>query len=225
MGPGISGLWVMQADGSGLTAVPGTDLDRSPAWAPDNDRLVYECYAGPGTPADICVREVGGGGFVQLTATAGVEETGPVWSPDGERIVFSRDGAGGTHLVSLELDSLTEDDITTPLAGRFDYAADWSPDGGKVAFARFVTGSGRGASIYWMSAGGGKTALVTQPGRGVDEHHTMPAWSPDGTRIAHAVIDDDEAYGHIFTIKPDGTGNTQLTFGAVTDEWPDWRAG
>lgn len=226
MGPGVSGLWVMNADGTGLAAVPGTDLDRAPTWSPDNDRLVYECYAVPGAAPDVCVREVDGGGFVQLTATAGVEETGPVWSPDGGRVVFSRENAAGTHLVSLDLDTMTEDDITAPLAGRFDYVPDWSPDGTNVAFARFVTGTGYGAGIYRMSAGGGKTALVTKPARMDDTHHTMPAWSPDGTKIAYVRLDDDEAFGHVFTVGANGSGNTQVTFGkGVTDEWPDWRAG
>jgi Tol biopolymer transport system component len=224
-GVGIAGLWVMNADGTGLVQVPGTDLDRSPAWSPDNTTLVYECRTVLSPVADICVRKVDGSGFVQLTATAGVEETAPVWSPDGARVVFSREIAGGgSHLVSLQVTTLAETAVTAPLAGRYDSWPDWSPSGGELAFTRFVVGTGAGGGVYRVKATGGKLRLVTKPAVGLDLHHTMPAWSPDGTKIAYVVLDDDEAFGHIFTINPDGTGDTQITFGAVTDEFPDWRA-
>jgi TolB protein len=224
-GAGVDGLWVMNADGTGLAMVPGTALDRSPAWSPDGTALVYECYAGPAVPADICVREPGGGGFAQLTATA-EEETAPVWSPDGTRVVFSRETAlGGSQLVVLDLATLVETPATVAVAGRYDSWPDWSPDGTQLVFTRFVVGSGAGGAVFRLKLATGAVRRLTAPAAGLDVHHTTPVWSPDGASVAYAVVDDDGSFGHIFTIVANGTGNTQRTFGAVTDMFPDWQPG
>ncbi|GAA0902403.1 hypothetical protein GCM10009557_78420 [Virgisporangium ochraceum] len=223
VGGGVDGLWVMNADGTGPAMVPGTALDRHPAWSPDGLSLVYECYAGPAVPADICRRDVGGGGFVQLTATA-AEETAPVWSPDGTRVVFARETAvGGSQLVVLDLATMVETPVTTAVAGRYDGWPDWSPDGTQLVFSRFVVGSGAGSGVFRLKVATGAVRRLTAPAPGLDLHHTHPVWSPDGRYVAYAVVDDDGSFGHIFTVKVDGTANTQLTFGAVTDMFPDWQ--
>ncbi|WP_433616144.1 TolB family protein [Dactylosporangium sp. CA-139114] len=221
-GAGPDELWVMNADGSGLTVVPGSGTASAPAWSPGGGTLVYECWSGGRT--DICSIAPDGTGLTHLTSTAGVDEHTPVWSPNGLKIAFVRDGAaGGSNLLTLSVKTLGTTVVTTAVAGTYDSGPDWSPDGTQLAFGRFVAGSGYGTGIYRVPAAGGRATLVTRPLAGSDSHHTMPAWSPDGTRIAYCDLDDDEAWGHIFTIKPDGTGNTQVTFGPQTDEAPDWR--
>ena len=64
---------------------------------------------------------------------------------------------------------------------------------------------------------------LSVPAAGLDLHHTHPVWSPDGRSVAYAVVDDDGAFGHIFTVSATGLSPTQLTFGAVTDMFPDWQ--
>jgi TolB protein len=225
VGGGVDGLWVMNADGTGLAMVPGTGLDRSPAWSPDGGSLVYECYAGPAVPADICRRDVGGGGFVPLTATA-LEETAPVWSPDGTRVVFGRETAvGGSQLVVLDLATMVETPVTAAVAGRYDGSPDWSPDGTQLVFTRFVAGSGVGGGVFRVKVATGAVRPLSVPAAGLDVHHTHPVWSPDGRYVAYAVVDDDGAFGHVFTMTATGLGTTQLTFGPVTDLFPDWQPG
>ncbi|MEU7867760.1 hypothetical protein [Dactylosporangium sp. NPDC049140] len=222
-GAGADQLWVMDADGGGLAVVRFSGTASAPAWSPDGTRLVYECWSGGDT--DICVIDVDGADLTDLTGTAGVAEHTPVWSPDGTRIAYAVDlAAGGSSLVALDPVTLSATAVTAPAAGVYDSRPDWSPDGTQLAFGRFVVGSGYGGGIYRTAASGaGRAKLVTRPRAGSDSHHTMPAWSPDGTRIAYCDLDDDEAWGHIFTIRPDGTGNAQVTSGATTDEVPDWR--
>ncbi|MFB9410507.1 TolB family protein [Dactylosporangium matsuzakiense] len=91
----------------------------------------------------------------------------------------------------------------------------WSADGAHIALRRF----GAGADELWvMDADGSGLHVLPYSGAAA-----APAWSPDGTRIAYCDLDDDEAWGHIYTINPDGTGRVQVTAGATTDEVPDWR--
>ncbi|MFI5916414.1 hypothetical protein [Dactylosporangium sp. NPDC051541] len=222
-GAGADELWVMDADGGGLHVLPYSGTAAAPAWSPDGTRLVYECWNGADT--DICVIDADGSNLMYLTVTAGIGEHTPVWSPDGTLIAYSSDlPAGGGNLVALNPATLAAAAVTPPVAGVYDSRPDWSPDGTQLAFSRFVVGSGTGGGIYRIpAAGGGRATLVTRPRPGSDTHHTMPAWSPDGTRIAYCDLDDDEAWGHIYTINPDGTGRVQVTAGATTDEVPDWR--
>jgi hypothetical protein len=51
-----------------------------------------------------------------------------------------------------------------------------------------------------------------------DTYFTTPAWSPDGTKIAYAGMDDDEGWGNIWTITPDGKNNTRRTVRGVGDQ-------
>jgi Tol biopolymer transport system component len=90
-------------------------------------------------------------------------------------------------------------------------------------FSRFENGNGLGSSLYRMPATGGAATLVIAGLPLVkDTNFTTPAWSPDGTKIAYAGMDDDEGWGNLWTITPDGKNNTQLTLGTMTDVTPDW---
>jgi Tol biopolymer transport system component len=214
-------LWVMNADGTGLSVVPGSGAARHPAWSPDGKRLVYECYESWPYAGHICLREVTGGGFTLLSAAPGVDDTRPSWSPDGTRIVWTRRFAGGSHLVVLTLKNLSLDALTPPVVGNYDDTPDWSPDSKQVVFSRDLSGVS-GASIYRIAANGkGAAQLVVGPSV-FDSYYTMPVWSPDGKQIAYVHIDDDESWGNIYTITPDGKDNTQLTFGGATDQNIDW---
>jgi hypothetical protein len=49
-----------------------------------------------------------------------------------------------------------------------------------------------------------------------------PICSPDGSRIAYFAFDSSDWYRHIWTMNPDGSGKTQITFGGVIDETGDY---
>ncbi len=157
---------------------------------------------------------------------------GPLWfvrSPgESATMVFEvqPDGSGLRQLFSDQVPA------ERPSVG-VSYA--WSPDGSRVAFlsdARpFVPldgPTGGAHEVFVMNAGGSDVREITNDG-GYD---AAPAWSPDGTRIAYDSDRSDPSRpgcfkhvgcrSNIFVVNPDGTGLTQLTFGAADNSQPAW---
>ncbi|MFA4875321.1 MAG: Ig-like domain-containing protein, partial [bacterium] len=96
---GTENIWVMNADGTGLTALTqNTDGAHSaaPQWSPDGGRICFQSYlplAQGGAPSrsyNIWVMDADGGNPAALTAVgiADAPSQFPRWSPDGSRVVF-----------------------------------------------------------------------------------------------------------------------------------------
>jgi Tol biopolymer transport system component len=127
------------------------------------------------------------------------------------KIAFER--ADGSGIVVMEPDG----DGQTSVAQGADPA--WSADGQKIAFA---TGGAGNLDIFVMNANGsGQTNLTNTPE--ADGVEFDPTWSPDGQKIAFAKFPDEDSAGHgdgaqIWVMNANGSGQTQLTSGAIGDE-------
>jgi Tol biopolymer transport system component len=82
-----SGVYVMNADGSGQTLLPGIDL--LAAWSPDGNKIAFVGPADDGENADIYVVSANGGDPIRLTDSPHYD-LAPAWAPDGARIAFHR---------------------------------------------------------------------------------------------------------------------------------------
>lgn len=145
------------------------------------------------------------GSDVQTLTDNSVSEESPCWSPNGSKIAYSDFSDGNLYV--MRYDGTNPVQVTTNGPGNRNPC--WSPDGKKLVFVRIV--GGHSVVFKTNSDGSGHRKRLTQLAR--DSYD--PVWSVTG-RIAY---DQD---GHIFTMKPDGTGKKRVTNGPIDDIEADW---
>jgi Tol biopolymer transport system component len=166
------GIFVMNADGSGLRRVTRTTtLDVQPTWSPDGRRIAFARVV-PGWREEIFVVGLDGRGLRRLTRNRG-QDLEPDWAPNGRRIVwaFTSTRERGAQPV---IHTMNPDGGAKRRVGPGS-APEWSPDGRRFAYS--VNGE-----IFTSEASGRGRVEVTFSPSVAD---VRPEWSPDGTRIAY----------------------------------------
>jgi plastocyanin len=75
-------IYVINADGSGLTRLTTDAHSGNPAWSPDGRRIAFT------RGSEIYVMNADGSGATRLTNNPG-QDNAPAWSPDGTKIAFA----------------------------------------------------------------------------------------------------------------------------------------
>lgn len=149
---------------------------------------------------------------------AGLTGTEPAVSPDGRLVAFTIPSFLAQTNINV-YDRITGQGRLLAGGPGAEMSPAWSPDGQWVAFIRRP--NGQGGELYVVRADG---TGATRVAGGVGENLMHPTWSPTtlpgGQRIAF--VRSAGGVGHIFTIRPDGTGLQQVTTGDGFDNEPAW---
>ncbi|MBX3621313.1 MAG: PD40 domain-containing protein [Rhizobacter sp.] len=236
---GAASLWVMNADGSGLTRLraqgaDGWTLQGHAEWSPDGSRIAM--FGTTATSAEIFVTDACGQNPVQYTNRGGVN-TDVSWSPDGQQLVFNGcPSAAGCAPAHYEIYAMN----ATPLAPATrltnntvaDYDPYFSPDGSRLAWLVNVDPTANVVPNTTLAIGRWAIAMVDVDAGGAlsNAHYLIddgninskPAWSLDGqTVFFHRMVLSEGLRFRVFSIGADGSGLTELTPGATgTSEYP-----
>jgi Tol biopolymer transport system component len=223
---GEASLWVMNADGTGVTQLrakgqDGWTMQGHGEWSPDGTRIAM--FGSAGTALEIFVTDAMGAHPVQYTHRGGVN-TDVSWSPDGTKLLLN--GCPGTPCVPANYEIYAMPSVAFADATRLttdsvaSYDPYFSPDGQQLAWlvnvdpnANVIPGTGTSLgrwAIRIADAGGNARYLIDD-----GNINSKPAWSRDGQTIYfHRMVPPDYRF-KVFRIARDGTGLTDITLGAA----------
>jgi Tol biopolymer transport system component len=208
-------LWVMNADGSGQTALtsgtPGNNF--VPDWSYDGTRVAY-ASAGDGSGApQIWVIDAHGKAAARLTTMAFAVH--PTWEPGDERIYFGGNAGAGPQIWGMFADGRGQEQKTGGLGPGYPDAnvPELSRTGRLVFWAGVETRFGEVWSVEIGDPAGPRRLTETPDPRNSDN----PAWSPDGQWI---LFDTDQGgQGEIWIMSSDGAGARPLISAAGQVSW------
>jgi Tol biopolymer transport system component len=177
--PGNWDIYVVDVDGTGLRRLTDDPaFDWAPEWSPDGRSIMFD--SDRTGKEQVYVIDVEGVGDPRAVTTVPGRSVHGEWSPDGSRIAFGSDRTGDAEIYVADADGSNVVALTDNDAGDWDPV--WSPDGSRLVFMSFRDDN---AELYAMNVdGSGQTNLTRDPSTAESGGFE---WSPDGSRIIHAV--------------------------------------
>lgn len=198
---------IMDWDGHNLLPLTRNgSINLNPDFAPNGREIIFTSYK-RGNP-DLYRRALSSTAEVPLSSRKGLNITGS-WSPDGSKIALALSKDGDSEIYTINKDGGSPVRLTVSSA--LEVYPGWSPDGKQIAFVSDRLGK---PQIFVMDADGGNVRRLTTSGG----YNVNPRWSPKGDRIAYT---RSQGGFQIYTINPDGSGDTQLT-SEGSNENPTW---
>jgi serine/threonine protein kinase/DNA-binding SARP family transcriptional activator len=202
-----SDLYVMNADGTAIDQI--TDMlgdERTPAWAPDGDRIVFtfDDFGEPDYRSGLATVDPAGSAWTEIFERENEDVDTPIWSPDGTRIGFTifTNGVPAPYVIDADGGGLVKlrDDPGVVLA--------WTPDGRRILVG------GDGSFLTVRPDGSDERVFLEDP---PEDGVLALDWSPDGHWI---VMSPPSGLGStLYLMRADGSQLFRIGFGTE----PSWR--
>jgi TolB protein len=195
---------------SGSSAVVSPAIGKgwgSPALSPDGKHVAF-LMAGADGPG-IYVAGADGKDLRRLADVRPLHhQNPPVWSADGSQFAFESARSTGEGAPSTVFVIRTDGTGLVNVSGSITsaYGPSWAPDGTRLAFAGFDADRAT-SNVYVAEADGSTLRRLTDSPKG--QGTGSVSWSPSGELISY--MSQREGNSEIHVIRPDGTGDRNLT--------------
>jgi Tol biopolymer transport system component len=209
--PASQKLYLMNADGSGLTSLTA-GAGSQPTWLPNGAFIAFTGYVN--NQAQLFMLNLDTGELSRLTNNASRDQYASISFTTGQiALTSNQDGDDEIYVLSPDGSSFQLTSNTVE-----DTDPDWSRDGLLVAYSSQQTGN---ADIYIVAADGSvRNNLTNHPAQ-----DGAPAWSPDTAFIAFASDRDGDLEIYVIDVLAAVNGNAevlQLTDNETGDAYPAW---
>ena len=191
-------LWTARLDGADMRPLTsGNALDDRPAFSPDGRQIAFNSDrdgrrgiwiigAEGGTPRKVA----------DVSATGGLS-----WSPDGKRVVYAAGAGGWPGLWSVSVENGQVQRIATPGAVSEPV---WNPARDLIAYMEPATSGPGYTRLSFVDSAGQPQYKTLPPAPAISAGFSngMPAWSPDGRRLA-VVSQNTNAAASIWIVDPE----------------------
>lgn len=208
------GIFVVNADGSGLVRLTSDPSDADPDWSPDGTRIAFVRVTARGAP-DIHVMGADGSAVVRLTNDG--LSLRPAWSPDGRRIAF--DHTIDADDVPWQVYTMARDGMdvrrltsTATQVQSAEGGARWSPDGRSIVYWSFIDG----ITVIALDGSSAQRTLIRDfP---AVSYWARPRWSPDGRQVL-LTTNRPSTSRRLVVVDADGSGRRDVKGMENVDAW------
>ena len=214
-----SRLRILDLDTGATRQLPTGDATQ-PHWSPHGDRIAY--WGLRDTQRDLWTVSANGSGEPLTVTNDAATDWNPIWSPDGRYVYYTSADRGPMRFWRIPIEEKSGKVLGAREAVTGGASESWHPslshDGQLLAYADYNTKESLQRSGFDPRAGRvtGKATAITTGERRV----TSPYLSPDGAWLAFYSFGNPQE--DLFIVRPDGSGQRQLTDDRYSDRARGW---